>query len=48
MIEVDESMKKLIESSVTGVDTFKDLWEIRRRYRRQIEQLADRYQSLHL
>jgi flagellar biosynthesis regulator FlbT len=38
-------MKKLIESSVTGNDTFKDLGIIRKKYRRDVEHLSARYQN---
>lgn len=44
-IEVDDSMKKLIESSVTGGDTFDDLLVVRKRYRRQIEHLSSQYRT---
>jgi hypothetical protein len=44
-IEVDQSMKSLIEISVTGIDTFEDLITIRRRYRERIEQLAEQYRN---
>ena len=44
-IDVDESMKTMIESSVTSSDTFQDLERVRKRYRRQIEQISRQYRE---
>jgi hypothetical protein len=42
-IDIDETMKKLIAESITGIDTFADLNSFRQRRRQEIEHQTDIY-----
>jgi hypothetical protein len=44
-IEVDDTMRMLIERSFTGMDTFADLAQFRNRHRKEIDRLVQFYHS---
>lgn len=44
-IEVDDAMRAMIEQSFTGMDTFADLAQFRKRHRKEIDGLVQFYQS---